>query len=99
MQNISDLINCFFQYGAGFVILRNIYLLYKHKEVKGVSKISTVFFTSMGIWGLFFYGINGFTLSFLASCFVTFCNIIWLIQMFYYSENKNKGGLYDRGTM
>ena len=89
MDNWTDLINCIFRYGAGFVILRNIYLLHIQKEVKGISKISTVFFLSMGLWDLVFYGANGFSLSFLSSCFVASCNMIWLYQMFYYTKNNN----------
>ena len=43
---MMDLINSLFELFASFFVLNNCRVLYKQKEVKGVSIISTAFFTS-----------------------------------------------------
>jgi hypothetical protein len=87
-MNISDLINGLFEaIGAVFLFL-NILALLKDKTVKGVSIPSTIYFTSWGIWNIYFYPSNGLWFSFAGGVLLVIMNITWVTLTFYFKNVK-----------
>lgn len=81
-----DIVNGMFELLAAVFIMNHCRVLYAHKEVRGVSLISTAFFTSWGLWNLFYYPGLGQTWSFVGGLFVVTANAVWLWMMYYYSR-------------
>lgn len=84
-----DVINGLFEFLAGSFIYLHIKQIKKDKAVKGVSIPATAFFTSWGVWNIYFYPSQGLIYSFVGGLFVVVMNFIWLGLMFYY-KRKNK---------
>lgn len=83
---MMDLINGLFELCASLFILNNCRVLYVQKQVRGISIISTIFFTLWGLWNVFYYPHLGQMLSFYAGVGVLFCNILWVSMMVYYTK-------------
>ena len=81
-----DMINGLFELFGGLLYILNIRLLLIHKQVQGVSLIPTVFFTSWGIWNLFYYPSLDQWYSFYGGVFLVTVNAIWLFLALYYSK-------------
>jgi len=79
-----DTINGIFVSLGGLFILGSSVKLYKDKEVKGVHWLHPTFFTSWGLWNLFYYPSLGQWFSFYGGVFLVIANAIWLGQIFYY---------------
>lgn len=80
----QDAVNGIFEMaGAPFIFL-SVLKLYKDKEVKGVSWAATAFFSSCGLWNLYFYPFMGAWLSFFGGLALVLVNLIWLAQIVYY---------------
>lgn len=86
---IPDIINSGFEAGGGVFILHHCYVLHKDKEVKGVSIISTIFFSMWGLYNLFYYPHLGQWASFYGGMVISISNMIWVGMMIYY-RRKNK---------
>ena len=84
---LPDLINGSFELLGGFFILNHCRALYAHKMVKGVSIISTIFFSSWGIWNLYYYPYLGQWLSFAGGLLISAANLLWIAMMVYYTRN------------
>lgn len=83
----ADQFNGVFETLAIFFILNHSYTLYQHKEVKGVSILSTIFFLVWSIFNaLYFYSAAGLFWSWLASCFVLAAQILWVSLAIYYTR-------------
>jgi hypothetical protein len=83
-MSIPDLINGTFElFGGGFVCA-NIYQIYKDKTVKGIHWGSSIFFTSWGIWNMFYYPMLEQWLSFAGGVFLCVANVVWFLQRLYY---------------
>ena len=81
-----DTINGLFEFcGAAFLFL-NVIKMYKDKKLKGYNWRAAAFFTSWGIWNLYYYPYLNQWLSFLGGCALVLVNTIWLMQIFYYSK-------------
>lgn len=85
-MNYTDLINGLFELVAGCLSLMNVRKLYVDKQVKGVSIAPVAFFTTWGLYNMFFYPHNGLMLSFWGGVVMTIVNLIWVGQMVYYSK-------------
>lgn len=85
---MSDLINGLFECIGGILICSNCYRLYKDKKVMGVNISVTAFFTSWGIWNLYFYPHNNLWLSFIGGLVIVISNSIWIGMSIYYLKNK-----------
>lgn len=83
---IPDLINGCFEVGGGFILLFNVRQLYRDKQVKGVHLAPTAFFTSWGLWNLFYYSNLDQWFSFAGGISLVLINMWWLILMAYYSR-------------
>jgi hypothetical protein len=89
-MNIGDLINGLFEFvGAIFVIL-HILRLTKDKEVKGVSVVATAYFTSWGVWNVYFYPTNNLIFSFVGGVFLATANIVYVTLLIYYNGREER---------
>lgn len=93
----NDLINGCFELASGLLCSINIYKLIQDKEIKGISWIPTLFFTSWGAWNLYYYPSLGQILSFLGGISIFTANIIWVGLVLYY-KYKNKRKKYKLPT-
>jgi uncharacterized BrkB/YihY/UPF0761 family membrane protein len=75
---IPDLINAAFEGFAALFILNHCRALWKSKQAHGVSLLSTVFFTTWGLWNIFYYPHIGQNYSFKAGLAVVSANFIWV---------------------
>jgi hypothetical protein len=87
-MNNSDIINGAFEMLGGFFILLSIRRVLIDKQVKGVSVLSTVYFTTWGLWNIYFYPQNDLFFSFIGGIFLSLCNGIWVILLIYYFYTK-----------
>ena len=81
---MNDTINALFEIVGAVMVARNCLTLYRHKAVRGISILSTAFFTGWGLWNIYYYPSLGQLLSSLAAVALTFFNLIWEFQMIYY---------------
>ena len=82
-----DKINSAFIFVASIFYFLN---LIKDKDVKGISKLSILFFSIWNIWTLFFFiQVSEFWWTIAAYVMVTLLNLVYIILMFKYSRNKN----------
>jgi len=79
-----DLINSAFEALASIAILNHCLTVLRHKEAKGVSALSTAFFTIWGLWNVIYYPALGQMFSFYAGCAVCLVNswYVYLIWKF-----------------
>lgn len=84
---MPDIINALFEtLGACFTFL-SVLKLYKDKCIRGVHYLPIVFFTSWGLWNLFYYSHLEQTYSWYAGILLVSVNTIWLYQMWLYRKN------------
>ena len=79
-----DLVNGLFEFGGAASIGYNAFRVWKDKLIKGVSIVSTSFFTSWGLWNLYYYPHLDQTLSFAGGVAIVLTNVIWLGLMIRY---------------
>lgn len=85
-MSIADIINgCFEAFGSVAVLFSCARLL-KDKQVKGISLITTGFFTSWGFWNLYYYPSLGQSLSGLAAGGVCAANCLWCLLIIRYRK-------------
>jgi len=84
-----DLINGGFEALAGFFVLNHCRVLYAQKAVRGVSAISTSYFTLWGIWNLYYYPALNQPISFFGGLFVVTANILHVAMMLYYRAQES----------
>lgn len=82
----SDLANAAFELAGGLFIFNHCRVLYHDKQVKGVSIVSTVFFSTWGLWNLYYYPSLDQWISFAGGIVITFANLLWIAMMLYYSK-------------
>ena len=79
-----DLFNGMFEFLGALFIFLSIIKLYKEKKVRGVSWMHVGYFTSWGIWNLFYYPHLGQWTSFFGGVAIVIVNLVWLCQIMYY---------------
>lgn len=84
----ADAVNGAFEAGAILALLLNCRRLQADKQVRGVSMVAVGFFTSWGVWNLYYYQSLGQTLSFVAGIGVVASNLLWLGLVVYYTRRK-----------
>tara|TARA_Y100000356_G_C11247594_1_gene284937 strand:- start:768 stop:1034 length:267 start_codon:yes stop_codon:yes gene_type:complete len=85
-----DKINSAFIFVASIFYFLNLITLIKDKDVKGISKLSILFFSIWNIWTLFFFiQVSEFWWTIAAYVMVTLLNLVYIFLMFKYSRNKN----------
>lgn len=93
-MTIPDLVNGTFEASAGVFVLNHCRCVIRDRQVKGVSILSTVFFTAWGVWNLWFYPWLGQWMSFFGGLFVVSANTFWVVLMLMY-RNRGKEGNHD----
>ena len=80
----QDAINGSFELlGAPFILV-SVIKLYREKIVRGVSWTTVLFFTSWGLWNLYYYPHLGQWLSFAGGLAVFFANVAWVVLLVVY---------------
>jgi hypothetical protein len=85
----NDFINGMFEALAGLFVLNHCRVLYAHKSTRGVSILSTAFFTLWGIWNLYYYPALGQSLSFYGGLFVVAANALYVGMMMSYRNQES----------
>lgn len=84
----NDLINACFEFSGALFVLNNCRTLVKDKLVRGVSLLTTVYFTAWGIWNVYYYPALGQSWSFDAGMCICTANILWIALMLYYKHKE-----------
>lgn len=83
----TDHINALFELaGAAFVWL-NVYTIYQHKYVAGVTFQAAAVFMLWGFWNLFYYPHLGQYWSAIAAIILALGNAAWFVLAIYYSRS------------
>lgn len=85
---LADCINGLYEAGGGFMNLLNVRALYKDKKVRGVKILPSMFFTSWGIWNLYYYPHLGQWLSFIGGLLIVLVNLLWVGLALYYTHKE-----------
>ncbi len=83
-MNNLDLINASFEMSACLFVLNHCRVLMEHKETRGVSIVSMLFFTVWGFWNLVYYPALGQMFSMLGGVFVVLANAVYVMLMITY---------------
>lgn len=94
-MEIPDLINALFESISGIALWNNVRILFRDKKIKGVSVLTTIFFTLWGYWNLFYYPHLNQILSFLGGLLVVSANTTWVILAIRYRKKRNLENLID----
>ena len=81
-----DATNGLFECLGGWFVVLNIWKLLKDKQVKGIHWGSTFFFTTWGLWNLWYYPHLGQWVSFAGGVFICTANIVWAVLRIYYNR-------------
>lgn len=85
---VADAINGTYEMCGGLFLFSNCYRLFKDKEIKGVSIISTAFFCSWGYWNLYYYPSLNQWMSFTGGLLIVTANTLWVALAIYYKRKK-----------
>ena len=88
---IADFTNGLFEAAGAVFILNHCRVLFHDKSVKGVSIISTIFFSSWGFWNLYYYPSLDQWWSFFGGILIVTSNVLWIGLMIYYKQLEAKG--------
>ena len=84
-----DQINSGFIFVAALFYVLNLFKLMKDKDVKGISKVSIMFFSFWNIWTLFFFlMVTKFWWTIGAYGIVAALNVVYIILMIKYTRKK-----------
>lgn len=81
-----DQFNGLFELFGGLFILNHCRIVFKDRLVKGVSIISTIFFSLWGIWNLYYYPSLEQWYSFFGGILIASANALWIGLMIKYRE-------------
>ena len=81
---MNDLINGLFESIGSIAIWLNVIRLYQDKKIAGINISTTVFFTSWGLWNMYYYPSLGQWLSFWGGLSMCVANSIWIAMSLYY---------------
>jgi len=84
----QDIVNGLYESLGGIMLWNNVRILYKQKKVKGVSVLSTAFFTTWGIWNLYYYPHLEQWWSFAGGLVIVSANVVWVYFALKYRKNK-----------
>lgn len=84
----GDAINGAFEAAAALFILNHCRVLMEHRQARGVSALSTLFFTAWGFWNLAYYPSLNQQWSFAGGLCVVAANALWLGLQLHYRKAK-----------
>jgi hypothetical protein len=73
-----DYINGAFEFWGGVALWKNVGMIRRDKMVRGVNWQVTAFFTTWGVWNLFYYPSLGQWVSFAGGLNIVAANAVWL---------------------
>lgn len=79
-----DMINGLIEFAGGLFVLNHCRIAWRDKAVRGVSLLSVAFFTSWGMWGLYYYPSLEQWWSFRGCMFIAAANLLWLSLLLRY---------------
>jgi hypothetical protein len=85
-----DAINAVFEGGGAIFLCLNVRRLLKDKSVKGVSLLTTSWWTAWGFWNVYFYSAVNTPASFYAGIAVVLVNAVWLGLAVHYARAEKK---------
>lgn len=81
-----DLINGLFEFLGSLFTWLNFTRVIKDRGYAGISVLSLIFFTSWGLWNLYYYPALTQWWSFAGGVSIVMANIFWLVAMLYYGR-------------
>lgn len=89
----NDLINGSFELFGGVIWLLSVFKILKDKQIKGISWAPQAFFSSWGLWNIYYYPSLNQWYSFAGGLFLVSVNLWWTSLAIYYSYfNKENNG-------
>lgn len=85
-MTFHDAINAMFEGGGALFLLLNVRRLLRDRSVKGVSLITTSWWTLWGFWNVYFYSAVQTPASFWAGIAVVIVNALWLGLAVYFAR-------------
>jgi Na+/proline symporter len=85
-----DMLNGFFELLGSLMLWSNVRRLYIDKQTMGINGWTVGFFTSWGIWNLFYYPNLNQWYSFAGGVSIVIANTAWLILLLYYKNKKSE---------
>ena len=86
----ADLTNAAFECGGAFAVALNCLALYRSRRVEGVSYVAMGFFTSWGVWNLYFYPSLEQWASFFAGIGLVTFNLLWLAMAWHFHRQGDQ---------
>lgn len=83
-MSAPDLINACFEASAMLFVGLSVRRVFRDKQVKGVSPLGVLFFTTWGFWNLYYYASLAQWASWAAGGGVAVVNVIWLVGLLKY---------------
>lgn len=85
---LADIVNGLLEMSAGFFVLDHCRHVLREKSVRGVSIPATMFFTTWGVWNLYYYPSLGQWASAIGGLFVVSANLLWVVLLLRYKNAK-----------
>lgn len=85
-MNYPDVINALFESFGFFAVGASCIKVLKDKQVKGVSYATVGFFTSWGLWNLYYYPHLGQVASSVGALLTCVANGSWLVLIIKYKQ-------------
>lgn len=89
-MNWADIVNGLYEFLASLFMMNNCRVLFNDKKVRGVSIVSTAFFTSWGFWNLYYYPSLNQWLSFFGGAILVLVNVVYVVLMMYYRRKEHR---------
>lgn len=83
-----DIINGLFEILGFAFILPSILLLYRQKQVRGISPTHVAFFSAWGYWNLLYYPSLGQWASTVGAVFLALANTTYWVMLVYYKRKE-----------
>ena len=87
----QDLCNGIFEGGGSIMAWLNVAVLYRAKEVRGVSVSAFAFFAAWGVWNLYYYPHLNQWASFVGGVPLACANVAWVVLAVIYRRRKSEG--------
>lgn len=84
-----DLVNGLFEFVGSCFTWMNVRAVCRAKGYAGYYLPGMVFFTSWGVWNLYYYPSLGQWWSFLGGACITLANLLWIAVMAYYGRKRD----------
>lgn len=84
---IPDLVMGLFEFFGGVATWGNVAKIYKDKMFRGIDFRSVVFFTSWGIWNIYYYPHLGQWIAFWGGLVICLGNIAWITLAWRYRKS------------